>query len=40
MGERKGVKYGIQAGPFKNREEAKKVVAAMRKNGFFSHLSK
>ncbi|MDR3186874.1 MAG: SPOR domain-containing protein [Holosporaceae bacterium] len=40
MGERKGVKYGIQAGPFKSREEAKKVVAAMKKNGFFSHISK
>ncbi|MDR2067844.1 MAG: SPOR domain-containing protein [Holosporaceae bacterium] len=40
MGERNGVKYGIQVGPFKNREEARKIVTAMKKNGFFSHISK
>jgi cell division protein FtsN len=40
MGEKKGAKYGIQVGPFKNREEARKAVKAMKKNGFFSHISK
>ncbi|MDR1551297.1 MAG: SPOR domain-containing protein [Holosporaceae bacterium] len=40
LGERKGVRYRVQVGPFKNRDDAGRVVAAMKKNGFSAYISK
>lgn len=40
LGEPKGIRYRIQVGPFKNKEEAKKIVSAMRSNGCASYISK
>jgi cell division protein FtsN len=40
LGEKKGVKYRIQVGPFKNKGEADRIVSEMRKNGFSAYISR
>jgi cell division protein FtsN len=40
LGEKKGVKYRIQVGPFKNKGEADRIVSEMRKNGFSVYISR
>ncbi|MDR1982579.1 MAG: SPOR domain-containing protein [Holosporaceae bacterium] len=40
LGESKGIRYRIQVGPFKTREEANKVVSLMGKSGFSAYISK
>ncbi|MDR2723688.1 MAG: SPOR domain-containing protein [Holosporaceae bacterium] len=40
FGEKKGIKYRIQVGPFKNKEEADKIISKMKKNGFPAYISK
>ncbi|MDR0753121.1 MAG: SPOR domain-containing protein [Holosporaceae bacterium] len=40
LGEKKGVKYRIQVGPFKKRVEADRIVSKMKKNGFPAYISK
>lgn len=40
LGPTKGVKYRIQIGPFKNKAEANKIIAAMRDNGCAAYISR
>ncbi len=40
LGPRKGVRYRIQVGPFKNKNEAKKIISALRDNGCSAYISK
>lgn len=40
LGPKKGVKYRIQVGPFKNKAEAKKIISAMRDNGCSAYISR
>ncbi|MDR2158292.1 MAG: SPOR domain-containing protein [Holosporaceae bacterium] len=40
LGEKKGIRYRIQVGPFKARGDANKIVSMMRKNGFSAYISK
>jgi cell division protein FtsN len=40
LGEKKGIKYRIQVGPFKSKGEADKIVSEMRKNGFSAYISR
>ena len=40
LGPKKGVKYRIQVGPFKNKTEAKKIISAMRDNGCSAYISR
>ncbi|MDR2781329.1 MAG: SPOR domain-containing protein [Holosporaceae bacterium] len=40
LGEKKGIRYRIQIGPFKNKGEADKIVSSMKKNGFDAYISK
>ena len=40
LGPKKGVKYRIQVGPFKNKAEAKKIISAMRNNGCAAYISR
>ena len=40
LGPKKGVMYRIQVGPFKNKEEARKIITAMQDNGCPAYISK
>jgi cell division protein FtsN len=40
LGRQKGIKYRIQVGPFRTREEANKIISAMKRNGFPAYISK
>ncbi|MDR2107459.1 MAG: SPOR domain-containing protein [Holosporaceae bacterium] len=40
LGQQKGIRYRIQIGPFQTREEADKIIAAMKRNGFTAYISK
>lgn len=40
LGPKKGVMYRIQVGPFKNKDEAKKIITAMQDNGCAAYISK
>lgn len=40
LGPRKGVRYRIQVGPFKNKAEARKIISALRDNGCSAYISK
>lgn len=40
LGKSKGVKYRVQVGPFSSKSEAKKVVSALKDNGFSAYISK
>jgi cell division protein FtsN len=40
LGETKGIRYRIQVGPFKTKEEANRTVSLMGKNGFSAYISK
>ncbi|MDR0555546.1 MAG: SPOR domain-containing protein [Holosporaceae bacterium] len=40
LGEKKGIRYRVQVGPLKTREDAGRVVALMKRNGFSAYISK
>ena len=40
LGKEKGIRYKIQAGPYKNADDAKKVVSMMKNNGFSAYIAK
>ena len=40
LGEKKGIKYRVQIGPFKSKSEAGKIISQMKKNGFPAYISK
>ena len=40
LGKEKGIRYKIQAGPYKNADDAKKVVSMMKNNGFSVYITK
>ncbi|MDR0632189.1 MAG: SPOR domain-containing protein [Holosporaceae bacterium] len=40
LGEKKGIRYRIQVGPFKTKEEADRTISTMKKNGFGAYISK
>lgn len=40
LGKLKGIRYRIQVGPFKDKEEAKKIISAMHANGYAAYISR
>ena len=40
LGKGKGIKYRVQVGPFNSKSEAKKVISALKDNGFSAYISK
>ena len=40
LGETKGIRYRIQVSPFRNKEEAKKIIDALKANGRSAYISK
>lgn len=40
LGEGKGIRYRVQVGPFSNKNEAKKVISALRDNGCSAYISR
>jgi cell division septation protein DedD len=40
LGQTKGIRYRIQVGPFKNREDASKIISRMKERGFPAYISK
>jgi cell division protein FtsN len=40
LGEKKGVRYRIQIGPFKSKADAKKIIFALKDNGLSPYISK
>ena len=40
LGETKGIRYRIQVGPFRSKEEAKKIIDALKANGRSAYISK
>jgi cell division protein FtsN len=40
LGEKKGVRYNIQIGPFRGKSEAKKIISELKNNGFSPYIAK